>query len=300
MNYLLHKANYKFILLTISVLACHVFFSHGLKGQDNVPLDSLLAQVQAIPMAEISVEATSISSTLAEKRKILLTEDEKTRYEHQVDSVMARYNVFMEDPRHKKFDEINTRELESLKNDWRNVSLRLEETQKELTRRVETFENEKTSLQIPLRRWSLTLEQATNENATETVLEQIRSTINAIEQVIEELDENSDFLQDDLVAVSEKLISSNEIIQTFEVMLNESTIQRFRFDKPVIWKDSLYVRDTAMAEPGYFSANMPAIKGFYADNSRKMIVHMALFILITIILVSMFRRLQKSIAKKDE
>ena len=290
----------RLILLTMLVLAIQVLSAPNINGQDNVPLDSLLAQVQAIPVAEISVQATSISSTLAEKRKILLTEDEQTRYDQQVDSVLARYDVIMEDPRHKKFDKINSRELESLKNDWRNVSLRLEETQKELTRRVETFENEKASLQIPLRIWNLTLEQATNENATQTVLEQIRSTITAIEQVIEDLNENSDFLQDDMVAVSEKLISSNEIIQTFEVILDESTIQRFRFDKPVIWKDSLYVRDTAMAEPGYFGANIPTIKGFVADNSRKMIVHIALFIFITIVLVSMFRRLQKSIAKKDE
>lgn len=290
----------RLILLTMLVLAIQVLSAPNINGQDNVPLDSLLAQVQAIPVAEISVQATSISSTLAEKRKILLTEDEQTRYDQQVDSVLARYDVIMEDPRHKKFDKINSRELESLKNDWRNVSLRLEETQKELTRRVETFENEKASLQIPMRRWNLTLEQATNENATQTVLEQIRSTINAIEQVIGDLNENSDFLQDDMVAVSEKLISSNGIIQTFVVMLDESTIQRFRFDKPVIWKDSLYVRDTAMAEPGYFGANIPIIKGFVADNSRKMIVHIALFILITIVLVSMFRRLQKSIAKKDE
>ncbi len=290
----------RLILLTMLVLAIQVLSAPNINGQDNVPLDSLLAQVQAIPVAEISVQATSISSTLAEKRKILLTEDEQTRYDQQVDSVLARYDVIMEDPRHKKFDKINSRELESLKNDWRNVSLRLEETQKELTRRVETFENEKASLQIPLRRWNLTLEQASNENATQTVLEQIRSTINAIEQVIGYLNENSDFLQDDMVAVSEKLISSNGIIQTFVVKLDESTIQRFRFDKPVIWKDSLYVRDTAMAEPGYFGANIPVIKGFVADNSRKMIVHLALFILITIVLVSMFRRLQKSIAKKDE
>ena len=114
------------------------------------------------------------------------------------------------------------------------------------------------------------------------------------------MSENSVFLQEDLVKVSEKLISCNEIIRTLEVILDESTIQRFRFDKPVIWKDSLYVRDTAMAEPGYFGANMPAIKGFYADNSRKMLVNLVLFILISVILVSLFRGLQKNIAKKDE
>ncbi|MEE9460251.1 MAG: mechanosensitive ion channel domain-containing protein, partial [Bacteroidales bacterium] len=188
----------------------------------------------------------------------------------------------------------------SLKNEWSNVSIKLEQTQKEMTGRVETFENEKTSLQIPLRQWNLTLEQARNETATQTVLAQISSTIRAIEMLIVDLNKNTAFLQDDLVKVSEKLISSNEIIQTFDVMLDESTIERFRFDKPVIWKDSLYVRDTSRAETGYFGSNMPAIKGFVADNSRKMYVHLVLFILITLILVSMFRRLQKSVAKKDE
>ena len=300
MNHLLLKARSRLLILTSLLLLCQVNFTTGLKGQDNLPLDSLLAKVQAIPMAEISIEVTSLSSTLVEKRKILLTEEEMTMIESNVDSALVRYDVIMEDPRHKKFDDINSRELLSLKNEWSNVSNRLEQTQKEMTGRVETFENEKASLQIPLRQWNLTLEQARNENATQTVLDQIRSTISTIEEIIADLNKNAAFLQDDLVKVSEKLISSNEIIQTFDVMLDESTIERFRFDKPVIWKDSLYVRDTSRAEPGYFGANTHAIKGFAADNSSKMSVHLILFILITIVLVSMFRWLQKNIAKKDE
>jgi small-conductance mechanosensitive channel len=300
MNHTLPELKFKLLLLVSSLLVYQGILTPGLHGQESVPLDSLLSRVQAIPMAEISLEVTSINSTLVEKRKILLTEEEKVRIESNVDSVLARYDVIMEDPRHKKFDEINSRELQSLNNEWGNVSVRLEQIQKDMTSRVETFENEKTSLQIPLRQWNLTLEQARNENATQTVLDQIRSTVSVIEKIIADLNQDAAFLQDDLVKVSEKLISSNEIIQTFDVMLDESTIQRFRFDKPVIWKDSLYVRDTARAEPGYFGANMPAIKGFVADNSRKMMVHLALFILITIILISMFRRLQKNIDKKDE
>ena len=300
MNHSLPKAIFKIILLVSSVLACQVFLAPALKGQDNQPLDSLLARAKAIPPAEISLEATTISSTLAEKRKILLSEEEKTRYDKQVDSVLARYDVIMEDPRHKKFEEINSRELESLNNEWKTVSVRLEQTQREMTQRVEGFENEKATLQVPLQQWNLTLEQAENENSTETVLEQIRSTINAIEQVIAELNDNSGFLQEDLVKVSELLISSNEIIRTLKVLLDESTIQRFRFDKPVIWKDSLYVKDTSLADPGYIGANMPVIKGFIADNNRKLQVHLALFIIISVVLVSLFRRLQKNVAKKDE
>ena len=300
MNHSLPKAIFKIILLVSSVLACQVFLAPALKGQNNQPLDSLLANAKAIPPAEISLEATTISSSLVEKRKILLSEDEKNRYDQQVDSILARYNVIIEDPRHKKFDEINSRELEALKNDWRNVSVRLKAIQQEMTQRVEKFENGKTSLQIPLRRWNLSFELAKKENTTQTVLEQIRSTINAIEQVIAELNDNSAFLQEDLVKVSEKLISCNEIIRTLEVLLDESTLQRFRFDKPVIWKDSLYVKDPTLAEPGYLAANLPAIKGFVADNSRKMLIHLALFIVITVVLVSLFRRLQNNVAEKDE
>lgn len=300
MNHSSPEARFPLLLLVGSVLACQLIFSPGLQAQDNLPLDSLLAKVQAIPMAEISLEVTSINSTLVEKRKILLTEEEITSIVNNVDSVLARYDVIMEDPRHNNLDKINFRELQSLKNEWRNVSVRLEQMQKEMTTRVETIENEKASLHIPLRQWNLTFEQARNDNATRTVLEQIRSTIDAIEKLIEDMNKDAAFLQDDLVKVSEKLISSNETIQTFDVMLDASILERFRFDKPVIWKDSLYVRDTSRADPGYFGANMPAIKGFVADNSRKLIIHLGLFILITIVLASLFRRLQKSIDEKDE
>lgn len=300
MNHSLPKSIFRFLLLVSSVLACRLIFSPGLQAQDNLPLDSLLAKVQAIPMAEISLEITSINSTLVEKRKILLTEEEITVIANNVDSVLARYDVIMEDPRHKNPDKINNRELQSLKNEWAKISVRLEELQKEMTLRVETIENDKTSLQIPLRKWNLTLEQARNDNAARTVLDQIGSTIDAIEKLIEDLNKDAAFLQDNLVKVSEKLISSNETIQTFEAVLDEFTLERFRFDKPLIWKDSLYVRDTSRTDLGYFGANMPAIKGFVADNSNKMMLHLALFVLITIVLVSLFRRLQRSISKKDE
>jgi potassium efflux system protein len=300
MNHILHMARSKLLILTFFLLAFQVYSGPGLKGQDNKPQDSLLAQVKALSLAEISVQATSISSILAESRKILLSENEKTRTAQQADSVLARFESIMEDPRQKRFDEINTRELEELTNDWRNVSIRLRQIQKEMTGRVERIENEKASLQIPLRQWNFTLEQARNENATLTVIDQIRSIINAIEQVIAELNDNSAFLQEDLVKISEKLISCNEIIRTLQVLLDESIIRLFRFDKPLIWKDSFHAKDTTLAEPGYFGANMPAIKSFVADNSRKMYLHLALFIVITFVMISLFRRLQKSIAINDE
>ena len=224
MNFLLPKEKPNLILLTGFVLVVQVFFAVGLKSQENQPLDSVLAQVRAISMAEISVQATSLGSSLAEERKILLSEDEKTRYDEQVDSVLARYDAIMEDPRQKRFEEINSRELETLKNEWRNVYVRMEQTQKEMTSRVEGFENKKASLQVTLWQWNLTLDQAENENATQAVLEQIKYTINAIEGVITELNENSGFLQEDLVKVSEKLISSNEIVRTLEVLLDESFV----------------------------------------------------------------------------
>ncbi len=300
MNNRLPDVRCKLWFLLSLMLACQVFLTIELKGQENAHLDSLLTRVVAIPMAEISLEVTSINSMLVEKRKILLTGEDITRIENNVDSVLARYDAMMEDPRQKKFTKINNRELQSLKNEWSNVSVRLQATQKDMTGRVETFENEKASLQIPLRQWNLTLEQARNETATQTVLDQISSTISAIEVLILDLNKNTAFLQDDLVKVSEKLISSMEIIQKFDMILDESIIERFKFDKPVIWKDSLYVRDNLSAEPGYFGANLPAIKGFVTDNSRKLWIHLVLFILITIILISLFKKLQNNIAEKDE
>lgn len=282
------------------VLVCQVLFGVGLKGQEDQSLDSLLAKVQPIPIAEVSIEATYTNAMLAEKRKILLTEEQRTEVNRRVDSVLARYEVIHSDPNNSRIAELNPRQIEGLHNDWDNVSARLKEMQRGLTRRVETVENEKSSLQIPLRKWNLTLEQGRRENATYNVIEQIGSTIDAIEKVIEELNENSEFLQDNLIKISGKLITSNNIILTIKARLDESTIQRFRFDKPVIWKDSLYVRDTSLAEPGYFGANLPAIKGFFSDNARILLVHLLLFILITVLLVSLFRNLQKNIDVKDE
>jgi potassium efflux system protein len=290
----------KSICLAAIMLASRVLFPPLLKSQESQPLDSVLARVQAIPMAEISVQATSVSTILAEKKDILLTEEAKTRSEQQVDSILARYDLIMEDPRQKRFEEINTRELEALNNDWENLSQKLEQAQEEMTRQVEAFENEKRSLQIMLHRWNLTLENAGKQNAPQTVREQIRSTINAIEAFIGALDDDSGILQENLIKVSEKLISSNEIIRTQQALLDKTTIQQFRFDRPVIWKDSFYARDTTRVYPGFFGANMPAIKGFLSDNLRKLEVHLALFILISVLLVSLFRRLQKIVDHKDD
>ncbi len=291
-NRLIIRVTYMLGILVLPVLASF--------GQENVPQDSLLAQVKPVPIAEISVEATTISSILAEKRKIFLPEEEMTRIDNMVDSTLVRYEVLKNDPRFQKQEEINYRELESLSNNWKRISTKLQEIQAELTSMVEIFENEKTALQTPLRQWNLTLEEAEQTNSPETVRDQITSTIKSIEQGIEELNENSDFLQDELVKVSEKLISSNETILSFQVILEESTLQRFKFDKPVIWKDSLYVRDTTLAGSGYFGANLPVIRTFVKDNTRKLQIHIALFILIMVTSVTLFRRLQKNIAKKDE
>ena len=290
----------KSLCLACIMLGSSVIYSPLLKSQESQPLDSLLAGAQAIPMAEISVQATSVSTILADKKKVLLTEEDKTSYAQQVDSMLARFDLLMEDPRQKRYEEINSRELDALNNDWKKVSARLEQVQQEMTRQVESFENEKNSLRILLRRWNLTLENAEKQNAQKTVREQIRSTINDIEKFMGALDNDSGILQGYLIKFSEKLISSNQIIRSQQALIDKSTIQQFEFDKPVIWKDSLHARDTSLAEPGFFGANIPVIKGFLKDNIKKLQVHLALFILISVVLVSLFRRLQKIVDQKDE
>jgi small-conductance mechanosensitive channel len=300
MNSLLSLVKIRLLIPVISILAMIVMLAPGLYGQENVPLDSLLAKVQPIPIAEISVEATATSSLLAEKRNILLPDEEIARIDEMLDSTLVRYEILINDPKHQKHEEMNIRELETLSKNWKAISSNLEQRQTELTRTVESLENDKAALQIHLRQWNLTLELAERENSPETVREQIASTIQSIERMLEELNEDSDFLQAGLVKVSEKLISSNEFIHTFQISLEQSTLQRFKFDKPVIWKDSLYVKDTALAEPGYIGANLPVIKGFFNENVRKLEVHLGLLILIVILSFVLFRRLQRNIAKKDE
>ncbi len=282
------------------VMAIQVFAAPRINGQDNLPPDSLLAKVQAIPIAEISVKATEMSSIIAEKRKILLTYENRVRTDSIVNSVLVRYDRKIEDPIQTRLEDINSRELGSLLNEWKFVSVRLTETQKTLTNRVGMFENEKAALQIRLHQWKLTHDQAMRENVTQTMLEQIGSTIKAIEILIGELNENSDFIQDGLVKISEKLISSNEIIQDMEVLHKKTTVQRFKFNKPVIWKDRLYVKDTSYDDKGYLGANLPVIKSFYRNNKSKLEIHLVLLILIILGSIALFRWLQKNIDKKDE
>jgi potassium efflux system protein len=254
-----------------------------------------------IPLAEITVQATQVSSLLQEKQNILLRPEQKSTISARIDTLLLKLYLLREDPRIHRLDALSFRNLNNLDNDWTFLHSNLLDEQNQLTEMVQKLENERSSMEGNLSEWNNTLLKASEMSSLEMVIEQVNSIISELEGFMSSLRSDSEFLQERLVQISEGLIFCNTVLGNIKSAQELATKQLLSLKQPPLWKAFAQKTDiTIISEQrSLIEDNISDLKDFYMNYSFRIWLHLLLFLIIIGIIYFSFRNLKDFIPEMD-
>lgn len=257
--------------------------------------------IPSIPLAEITIQATQISSLLQDKQNILLKPEQKSTISARIDTLLLKLYLLREDPRIHRLDALSFRNLNNLDNDWTFLHSSLLDEQNQLTEMVQKFENERTSMEGNLSLWNNTMLRAHEMSSPEMVIEQVNSIIRELEGLMSSFRSDSEFLQERLVQISEGLIFCNTVLGNIKAAQELATKQLLTLKQPPLWKAFAQKSDiTIISEQrSLIEDNISDLKNFYMNYSFRIWLHLLLFLIIIGIIFFSFRNLKDFIPEMD-
>jgi potassium efflux system protein len=278
-----------------------VLFQNYILAQTTPSADTAKKEVNSIPIPEITRRATQVNSFILEKQKNLLTENNKASIVSRTDTLIFRINLLREDPRVHKMESLNFRNLSNLESEWSLLNSLLMNEQGDLTGRVQQLENEINSLKEMHTVWQNTLLAAEIIETPAMVIQQIRTTIEKLEQLQSSSQSDSEFLQERLVQISRGLIFVNEILGKINLAQEVTTKKLFELNQSPLWK-AFRAKEEAVVfkeKRSFINDTLTRLKDFVRTYSFRIWLHLLLFLIIIVFILFSFRNLQNFIAGED-
>jgi potassium efflux system protein len=282
------------LLIIVQIITAQNF----VVAQSTTPADTAKKEITSIPIPEITRQATEVNSLILEKQKNLLTESNKSAIVSRTDTLLFKISLLREDPRVHKMESLNFRNLSNLESEWSLINSLLLSEQSDLTSRVQKLENEINLLGEMYRIWQNTLVAAEKIKAPDMVVQQIKSTIQKLDQLQSSFQSDSDFLQERLVRVSRGMIFVNEILGKISMAQELKTKRLFELNQPPIWK-VFKAKDEAVVfkeRRSFINDTITRLKDFVRTYSFRIWLHLVLFLIILIFIFFSFKNLKDFIA----
>ncbi len=276
------------VILIIQVAWTNIF------GQDSILIES-----NVITLSEIPREITSVNKLLLDKNSLHLTQLQRDKIGVETDTIRFRLNLLRENPRINRINSLNYRSLTDIENDWNILSARIISEQSAISQQVQVLETQKKLLDNHILIWENTLKSFANLDVPESVITQVNSTIESIGNSKSRMRDDSQFLQDKLVHISNGLIYCNQILEGIRVANDHLVKAFFELNQPPIWnvfsdKNDILVFAAQRSLIDDFSSE---VKDFTSRNVFKIFIHAILFILLFLILKIFFKEVESNIPK---
>jgi small-conductance mechanosensitive channel len=281
-------------LILMMLFPVHLF------SQASQP-DTTLIEITAIPLTEITIEVPQAISLLQEKREFLLKPAEKSAIINRLDTLTLRLRMLREDERIHKMDILSFRNLTNLENDWVLLNSLLTHEQAILIEKVQRDETEKNTLEGMLLVWKKTLASAQETSAPPIIVDQIISTVNDIESLLNSFKSDSEFLQEELVEISEGIIFSNSITGQIKSAQEVATKQLLSRRVSPLWKEFSQKTNVKLIreQRSLVDDTRAGLKDFYHNYAIRIWVNIIAFVVIVVLIFLLFRNLKQSFPEKD-
>lgn len=290
----------KTILYILSLVIILVFNHIPFTARAQQP-DTSMKAIPSIPFAEITVQATQVSSLLLDKQNILLKTAQKSAIKTRIDTLVLKLHILREDPRIHRLEALSFRNLNNIENDWILLQSWLSNEQTQLTGKVQELENERASMEEKLSLWKITLLNAHEASSPEMVIEQVNSIIRDIENHLSSFRSDSEFLQERLVQISEGLIFCNTVLGNIRFAQDIATKQLLTLRQVPIWKAFDQKADIMIIseQRSLIEDNISDLKDFYMNYSFRIWLHLVLFLFVIGFIYFSFRNLKDVIPEMD-
>jgi potassium efflux system protein len=263
--------------------------------------DTTKVEITPILLTEITVEIPRAISLLQEKREFLLKPDEKSAIVNRLDTLTFRLKMLREDERIHKLDVLSFRNLASLENDWNILNSLLTREQTLLLVKVQDYEKERSALEKMHELWEKTLTSALDLAAPGIVIDQITSTVNDIESLLNSFKSDSEFLQGKLVEISEWIIFSNSVIGQIKSAQQIATRQLLSRRQSPLWREFSQKTNVKLIheQRSLVDDTVAGLKDFYRNYTTRIWLNLIAFLIILVIVFFLFSNLKHNIPEKD-
>lgn len=264
----------------------------------GVQQDSLDNNISAIPLVNITGRLTSLNTEILEKRSNLLTAEEKRRIVSETDTLLFRMKLLREDPRIQTIDNLSFRNLSKLESEWIVLRTRLQLKEAELKEILMNRQDIIREMNELEKLWNATLINARKELSSEQLLNQIEKNIDILDLIRYNFREDSDFIQNRMVQVSNSLIFCNKVLSDISLSNSITGSHIFKMTQPPIWESIKMVRNDTIQIGTQRSVMMDVsyeIREFASDESFRIILHILIFFLLLVIITRSFKNLQVNI-----
>jgi small-conductance mechanosensitive channel len=263
--------------------------------------DTTQVTITPIPLTEITVEIPKAISSLQEKREYLLKPDEKSVIINRLDTLILRLKMLREDERIHKLDILSFRNLASLENDWKILNALLAREQKLLLEKVQAYEKERSVLEKMHAVWQETHASAVEGAVPGIIIDQITSTVNDINSLLQSFLSDSEFLQKELVEISEGIIFSNSITGQIKSAQEFATRHLLSRRQVPLWKEFGMKTDIKIIreQRSLVDDTIAGLKDFYRNYSIHIWLNIIGFLIILVLAFFMFRNLKQNIPEKE-
>jgi potassium efflux system protein len=263
--------------------------------------DTTKAEIKPILLTEITVEIPRAISLLQEKREFLLKPAEKSVIITRLDTLILRLKMLREDERIHKLDILSFRNLASLENDWILLNSLLTREQTILVKKVQDYEKERSALEGMHVLWEKTLASAVEASAPDIIIDQITSTVNNIDNLLKSFRSDSEFLQKELVEISEGIIFSNSVTGQIKSAQEVATKQLLSRRQSPLWKEFSRKANVKLIREQRSLVNdtVAGLKDFYRNYIIRIWLNIIAFLIILILIFFLFRNLKHNIPEKE-
>lgn len=223
----------KSLLFTIFILSLNLSAQNLIPQSSQTELASEEADSLAqrpFPVVGITRELGATERLIAESEELDLDLETLEGFAAEVDSLLARIDVFLGDTAIISLEDQSSRELDHVEQQGQFYMDQINELMNRHSGITRELENQLQQLQVNRQRWILTLDRGEADATIEARMERIESTIQKIDEVRKKL-------QLDLVYVLEEQDNLNEIEAELEDLLTGVKEQQAILDEMLFKKD---------------------------------------------------------------
>lgn len=261
--------------------------------------DTTKVLAQPIPLPNIAERITKINSDIMSVETMLLSDHRKAIIDRDTDTLIFRLNLLREDPKIQNIDYLNFRSLTNLESEWQLLRSLLRAKQEQYSASVVDLESRRIMISTSLSVWDTTLKYSIASQVPQSVVIQIRTTISRLNDVSVRLRSDSEFMQENLIGISNSLIFCNEIIDKVNASKDIVTRKFFELNQAPIW--TLFGEDSFSNKFGARRSLTEdvnkEVREFVSNNSFRIFIHFVFFIIILFTLLSLFKDIQLALDK---
>lgn len=277
--------------LLLTFFCCLFTISISAQNEEKEPDQEQEKKVEVISIDDISDETEKLGLRILSLRKVL----KPSANVNKVDSLLNTINNEITDKKEVVFEQlknIEKRELETIKLEWRNYNSELKDYQETLKERTEKVSEINNELSEEINKWELTKEDLNAKSSSQDVSKSLDLMIAKLQEVLDITLSRLDNIFSIQNKITKLILIIDEVNNEINAVEKEIKKEYFTFDAQPIWKISTEENNAIESEipeqlsfKQEFKTNLEEFKSFIIFKKKPFIAQIAFILTLLFLMI---------------